>query len=305
MRKAIIIIICILSVCADCNAWNIFVPDGGAFKQIAIPDSARSLNGVSAFLNYPDPKYYSYFGGENSNESIFAVCFKSFSSELLYVATDDAITSISKRDVMIYLKDFDYGYEFDAYNRESSLDEAIEAGSLDKEFFCEVLKIPRTNGNTIRDTKHGYVYTFDDNGILISWKSLDGLSTWAKEYKETYPEFYNAIYNYAKTYWGTNKAEIINEVNAQLDGFSHLPGGWGNEYLDIFHIQGEYVYNFAILSAIINKKQISLPQFKKLTHNKCVYVSTKTTPVGKIIKYRYKNVIFLFDDENNLIDIEA
>ncbi len=308
MNKVVLFSLLVAIISLNSSAWNIFVPNGDVYEQIEVPDSVKSINDIGKYLGYDSPKYYVYGGDwKQDNRPIQYVLFKSLSSDILAVLCLDKTTSLTAKDLNVFLKDYDYVDVYSSTSREMDLEKAVQNKSFSKKFICEVLHLPYISyavKNKITDSKNGYIYTFE-NGILVSWETSDGLNKWARSFKEKNPAWYDAMCDYARQYWGAdNKSAILEEVNTQFDAFANLPDGWHNKYLDLFHLQGEYVYNFAVLAMTLRKYELNLTQFKKLTHDNCILVSTKTTPAGKILKYKYKMLVYLFDGDGDYIGLD-
>lgn len=295
------LIICLFQA----NAWDVFLPSkNGDYTRVKMPDSVDTLNDLYEHLGYGPLRHYSYIVSDN--EDVDMVLFKAFSSDIIAVipTQNNVAESLSKTTLNVALKDFDYVDEFSAYNRHSNLQKAIDNKSYDKSFFCDVLHIPLqsvANTNTITDRKHDLIYTFDKDGILIGFSSISGLRRSAQEAKEVSPNFFNEMSTYVKGFWTDDKNEYLNEINAQIEAFYSLPGGWTNKYLDVVHIRGN-VYNFIILDFILNDRKLNLSDFKKYTHNNYRLISTKQTPVGKILTYRYMDINFLYDGDGEFIE---
>lgn len=299
----------VLCTALPLQAEKIFTPTKeGIFKAVDMPDDILcSANNIGEFCGYPNPKFYSYDVEIEEGEYV-TILFKAFSTDIIAVHLPyDADSDILPRKTLnVWLKDFDYAKEFDPYNRKETLNEAIEEGSFNKEFMCEVLHLPYSSyaqSNTITDKKHGYKYKFNSDGILESYTSVDGLDYRVKDTKETNPKMFAEWDNYLRQYWGKNQKGYVDEFNAQMKAFWEIPEGMQNIYLELVAIRGDYVYNFFVLDMVLNARDETLANFKKYTHGGAKLISARNTPVGKILTYRYKHLDLLFDGDGAYIGL--
>ena len=284
---------------------KIFIPkSNGDYEEIHIPSALNgSINDIGLYLGYSPNQIYCYYGAIAGNSNFTAIIFKKFSKSILAILASDKYVHLSRKDVDGFLEDFDYDSEYDTYNRESDLKESIADRSLTRQFFCEVLDLPYTEDNSneeMYDLLNGYCYFFEDN-ILIDFKPLEKISGWAKQFKETNPQFYAEIKRYAQDYWNNDETRVNYEVSGHFDAFASIPRGFKNEMLKFFHLQGIYVYNFKILETITTNKPISLQDFIFFTHNEANLIDNRDTILGGILTYSYRNFVFQFTEEGDYI----
>lgn len=284
---------------------KIFVPTTEEkYREIKLPaESGGSINDIGNFLGYSPDQHYTYLGILAGFPDLTCIIFKKFSKSIIAVIVSDKVDVLTQKDVDKFLSKFDYNTEYSTFSRESDLDEAIINKSFSKDFFCDVLNMPFESvkgEDSIHDLLNGYVYFFE-NDILVGYQPIENCSGWVKEFKERHPHFFEALKEYAESYWGNNEEKVHYEIEGQINSFVNIPKGMENELLREFHLSGNLVYNFRIVDTILSQKPISLYDFLLFTHNEARLINTRESIIGKIYTYIYKNRFFQFSEEGNFI----
>ncbi len=285
----------------NANAWNVFVKSGSEYQLKYSSLKDISINGVAAKLGYGENFFYTYMNyDENMQQDIFCVLFKSFTSDIIGIITEDNVKELYQRDVNSFLKEYSFDREFDAYKIESCLDQGIKEKNFTINFIADAMKIDcdttQKNGMIVSEKFKYNLYFL--NGILIKYETSDGYGKWAKDMRNRDVEYFNKMVAYATEYWKDDKESIINEVNAQCDALANCPGGLTNEHLDSFDENG--IYNFKMLNVLYAHDKVNLREFKDFNHGNVTFVQEKNVIQNgesvKIYVYRTKNGIFYFDE---------
>lgn len=291
----------ILFVVTNVNAGVFVKTDSGYVQQAK--ELKGSINDALKTLGYESNMYYSYPNSEKKSD-IWCVCFKSFTSDIICVFTEDHVSDIREQEVKAYLSNFDFSRKYSTFNRENDLKVGIDKKNLSIEFLAEALKIPYNRNST--DTmlicnKFKYNLYFKD-GYLYKFESSDGYNYPAKSFMEVNPEYFSNMKMLAQEYWGNDEKNIKNELNIQCEALYNLPNGFQNAYLDRFS-QKYGCYNFKIISVLYYKDKISLREFKDICHSNVQFVSTEKIEGQELFIYEYKNALFAFLKDGTLASV--
>lgn len=263
----------------------------------------QSINGVAKSLGYNPNHFYMYYSFSDQKKSdIEFVCFKIFSTEIIFIGCTDNVKELIPQDVEIFLKDFDFNHEYSTYNREKDLKEAIENKSLSIEFMADVLNFSITKPDQIIvSDRFGYKFIFKD-GFLSDYSSIDGLNKWSREWKESSSSVYDDFTNLAKSYWKNDKEKIIEFVNIQAD--AHARAGVdliSNDFHLSNHIYPDGNYNFKMLLVALQNEKITLREFKDINLGDFLYVQEVVIKGKKCYAYGACNTLCIFDETGNLV----
>ena len=111
---------------------------------------------------------------------------------------------------------------------------------------------------------------FFKNGILVNYKSSDGLNKWSREWKISKISVFDSYYREAQYYLKEDVNAIIYEINEQADAFSKIPYGNLNEYIDFHKTKfGNVNYKMLMVAHYNEKIEITAEyQHKKQKINK-------------------------------------
>lgn len=263
----------------------LYVPKNDAFEISNQDINGKSVNEVVELCGYSPGQFYLW----DAREESLAICFKILSQDIICIISNRHLGNrLGKEKVQRLLNDyeFDYSYEYPPYSLESDLKKGIEKKSL-KLSFIEEATHKKAKGNEIIDDFNGYIYTFNDDGYMISYKSSDGYTLWAKEYKDT--DFFEKIKLNAERNNST-KEDVIAEINMQCDYRANIL----TNYLDLGENQ-RYNYNYALLYVDLNCPRIQLKDFNNIVHHKATNIR-KDKNQSPIMLYKGKKYYFNFED---------
>ena len=260
------------------KSTGIFVPNGIGYKEFTDDIETKSVNGISKHLGYNPIQVYSCFGHKNYSEDnvIFSVVFEIFTENILFVATNDTISTLSNDMVDTYLKECDLNkiYRDDVFDIFTN---GIEEKCLSIKFLARVLNIndPKSNGRYLIE-KFGYYLKFND-GYLTSFESADGLNKWAKEYKTESPESFSRCKRFAQAFL-TNSDEITNELNTQAEARVNIPINNDDfqKYALLHRTSYGTINNFNLLICHHGKK-VTLDEFLQINKGRYQELNSNST----------------------------
>lgn len=278
---------------------KVYIPKNGKYVLSGYKYTGNSsINSCLNYLGYRKGKFYFWM---TPDESI-TICFKILSSDIICVISDyDFGSEISKEKVARILNDngFDYSKEYDAYYIEEDLKEGIKGKYLTLSFIENATHVKAVN-NKITDNLNGYEYSFK-NGIMVSYKSIDGYNVWAKGYMNKW--WFSKLKEKAETKF-SNKQDIIAYINMQCDYCADSGESWLYD-----SIIKDFDYNFGLMCIHYNydnyyvddKRIFTISEFNKIVENEAINIS-KNSNYSPIMLYKKKKYIFNFEDK--LIRIE-
>jgi hypothetical protein len=225
-------------------------------------------------------------GGQKGSANYYTNCLGYSSNEVDSCGDDDlTYVNIFNKEIIFY---FDFGnspakdIKIDYYRFVSNLMSGIEEHNIRQEVVEKSLGIKAVD-NIIVDESNGFIYKFN-NGVLVDYKNINGLSDDANDVKNTLPKIFAKIENDAKRFYSSSIS--VNEyINKQCQYFSNI----NISYLR--HASNpEIDYNYALLYAIFYTG-MTLDDFNFLVpHSKLVASSGSITIMG------YNNYSFIFED---------
>ncbi|MEI6950367.1 hypothetical protein V9K67_24510 [Paraflavisolibacter sp. H34] len=272
---------------------GIFIPDQTGFAELKDEIKNSSINGIAEHLGYHPDQAHSYFGNFDQNADVKHVIVEIFTKNIVFVLTQTTVTQLNKRQVDHFLRDFELSEVFDSITTRDILQEGIQNKSLKIDFLSRVLSIqdPDPNGLFYIESIGLYLYFFD--GFLVSIQSSDGLSHWAKHFKQLNPQFIGQYEHVAKLYWGNNLPKVINEINIQSDALADLPDGMKNHYIHLHETKFGTI-NFAMLHVCHYNKEISLRDFREINHGRF----QQTGPFEYVVdRFKYE-----FEEDGTLLN---
>jgi len=284
------------------QGFQVFVPQNGKFIGKPINLENLTIKSIVQYLGYNSEQVYSYFNTDISDTKIFAIVFKVFTDQIVFVVTNDSDVQLSAESVNHYLSNFDLNKVFDSYKIESTLDKGIKNKSLTSDYLASVLNLenPSPNG-TIYASKIGYNLEFKQ-GVITSYNSSDGLNKWAKLWKEENYELYKSYEDAARKYWGDDLQKIIDEINIQADAFANTPEAFRNEYVK-YHKTAEGTINFKMLLVAHYNVPMTLKEFKEINHGRYELTDEFNTPEGyKRTTYKVNKTLYTFSENGTLIN---
>ncbi len=276
---------------------GIFIPNGDQFSELTDYIGEGSINDITIHLGYHPDQTKVYFGDFDQNFDVVDVIIEIFSCNIVFVLTKDTVTKLDKSKVDYFLRDFDYDSEFDSYDIDSIFQTGIENMSLSIEFLTRVLNINNAEPNGVFYAKSLDLYLSFKDGLLIDFRSTDGLSKWARYYKQLNPDFIFNIEKTAMKFWGVEKSKIINEINIQCDALASVPEGFKNEFIQL-HETNFGSTNYFMLLVCHYEHEISLSQFIEINHGRYkTYTSSNS-----VIKFGLDRFIYEFSVDGSLIN---
>ncbi|WP_412983937.1 hypothetical protein [Pontimicrobium sp. IMCC45349] len=299
MKLKLLITLLFCGINSYASGVRVFIPTEKGYEQVEIKLEVMSANNILNFLGYNKEEFYTYSNYTSSNH-IFSIEFKSFTSEIICISTDDTIDSITQKDIDNYLVNYSFKDVFGAYEIEYTLKNGVKHKTLSQEFLSEIFNKSLSDSNSFIALEIGYELHFE-NGFLSSYNSSDGLNKWAKSWKNEIPERYRKYYNEASRYQ-TNETDILKELNAQADAFASIPNGVYNEYIK-FHTNDSGIVNYKMLFVAHYNKTMNLDEFKLI--NKGRYeLSNEFNDQNnyKRTTYRVNKGLYTFDEKGQLIN---
>jgi len=299
MRKILLLTLFFLISNTLFAITKVYIPKNGKYVLSGYKyTGSSSINSCLNYLGYRKGTFYDWM---TPDESII-VCFKILSTDIICIISDyDLGTEISKEKVSRLLNDngFDYSKKYGAYFVEDDLESGIKGKYLTLSFIEKATHVKAVN-NKITDNLNGYEYTFK-NGIMVSYKSLDGYNKWAKEYMGEW--WFSKLKEKAETKF-SNKKDIVAYINKQCDYCADVGFNWLTE-----RKIKQYDYNFGLLCIHYNyndlynddKRIFSLSEFNRIVENEAINISPNSNYSPVMIYNRYKYT-FNFKDELSKIE---
>lgn len=293
---------------------NIFVKRGKDWVIFNDAPLEGSINDALQLLGYDHNQFYTYmdydqtYESNNEDESIFSVCLKVMTEEIICVLANNGLTALTDADVNRYMRDFDFKHEYSHYSLTSDLDEAIIEHNFSIQFVAEALGIPYSpDDNMLYSNRLKYNFYFE-GGYLAGYEIADGYNREAHDLKDSGSWIYQNIESHARKFHGMNETARINEINIQCHAFYNVPEGMQNANLSEFE-NGDGSYNFKMM--LVAKYQgteygqgITYEDCKCICHNELKFVEKDEEGFDKLTKYRYRNYIVAFDEKGNLHSCE-
>lgn len=238
-----------------------------------------SFNYYRSCLGYSDGEVLSHY-----NDDCYFIALNAFNNEVIFIIPKDTTkTSLTQQEVNKYLA----GYKPNSSDFASNLKSAVEDRSIRKTFVEKSLGVNAVN-NVLTDEIHGFTYTFQ-NGVLISYKSSDGLSDDAIDVKENFPQVYSKIMSNARIYYGASKLAVTEYVNGQCKYFRRI---------NVSYLRQAYNsninYNFALLYCILYEG-MGLDEFTFLVPNAEI-----SSSLNNYVIMSCGNYMFTFKDKTHV-----
>lgn len=164
-----------------------------------------------------------------------------------------------------------------------NLKSGIEKHNIRQEVVEKSLGVKAVD-NIIVDESNGFIYEFN-NGVLVDYKNINGLSDDANHVKNTYPKIFAEIENGAKRFYSPSSISVNEYINKQCKYFRSI----NINYLR--HASNpEINYNYALLYAIFYPG-ITLDNFNFLVPDSKLVASS-----GSITMMKYNSYSFIFED---------
>lgn len=244
MKNFVLLLISLSLALVSYAEYNAYVNSDGVFKKYPREQwASKNLPtleigsdtikpGCIAYLptkwGFLDDEWYVW----STDDFKFSFAFKSFSDDIIYIFADSDAEILPAETVTGQLSGYEYEKVFGGYTRGEAL-----KGRIRQSFLEDVLKQKSVDG-TLTDNRNGYVYHFKD-GFLDSYKSLDGLSEAARDWKDS--RIYTIVERNAKRKHNFEK-DVIKEINFQCTCLNRMPV----EHIKLAYNQ-VYDYNIALV----------------------------------------------------------
>ena len=216
-----------------------------------------------------------------------------FTTNVIIALADDNVNQISHEDVQIFMKDFDYDFEYGSYNLQDILLEGIENKSFELDFLGRVLEFEYSdlNGEYYSDKIDSFLFFV--NGKLASFKFSDDLNKNARHIKSLNPKIIADYAREAKQYWGEDFENIFGEVNLQSDAYVSTPYAYDNKFIK-HHITEFGNVDFFMLLVCHYEQKISLSEFKEINFGRFSFLGMKNGNSH----YSKGNFVYEFNNES-------
>ena len=278
---------------------TVFVPQGNGFVKAKIAVNVKSLNDVARAMKYKPGQLKFYTDFENYGlGDIRSVAFKVFSDQIVFIFVDKKIDALSPQVVKNYLKNYSWTEVYNPNEIVDRLTKGIDNQSLTVDYIAGIFNITDYKSDCTLDIKKlGYKLTFKNN-LLVNYSSSDGLSEWAKVWKEKAHSVYLSYKNEAEKYWGNNEDAVINEINTQAEAWANVPDANDNPYIKYFRTKEGNV-NFKMLMVARYKEPMSEKEFLILNHGRYTKDSHKKNT------YVVNNTTYTFSSNGKLISAKT
>ena len=261
---------------------GLFIPYKSEFKELKDEIPVKSINGVSEHLGYHTDQVYTFHEGEESDSGIINIVVEIFSSNIVFVLTNNTVTKLNNKTVNNYLRNFSVRNVFNSYTTEDILKEGIQNKSLKIDFLTRLLAIeePEEDGMYYVELLGLYLYFID--GYLVNFQSSDGLNEWAKLLRDKNKTIFSSYEKAAKLYWGNEIGKVIDEINMQANLWAKAPDGMRNEYVDLHETEFGTI-NFAMLLVCHYNYELSFSDFLTINHGRYKEIGLNKFRVGRFI----------------------
>lgn len=266
-----IFIISLLSICYSLHA-KVFVQKNG--KWIPIPMSAIGYANEASALGYKEGTYFVVQNwGEtlDSNGKITAVAFKLFTTEVIFVETEDFVKNINDSEVdeiidMVNtkLEDNNCTYLFD------DLLNGIAKKTITLSYISKCLNIPynanNSNGILTTSSRYNNMKLFFKNGFLSNFTSKEGYSVDAM--RKT-PEVIDDYVSYFKEqHPSMSQKDIVAAINMQTKYSNKIAMKLlrDEELKNKFRLNNRAI-NYCLFALYGGKVTCTLSEFMKMTYN--------------------------------------
>ena len=272
----------------------------GNYRQI--PDDkieGFSLNAITESLGYNKDQVKIILGDFESNFQVKNVCVEIFTNKVVYIMADSTQGTLKKLKVDFFLSRHPMKDLFNSSEVNSILTQGIENKSLQASYLAKVLKNDDISDNGIFYVESLGLYLIFSNGLLEDFKSADGLSVWAKTWKELNPQLLAEYEEEAKLYWGNDTKKILNEVNAQATGWANIPDASMNELVPI-HTNSKGLINYVMIQVCHYNKSMTFDEFEGINYGRYQEVAEEISLGSKT--YTLNQFTYVFSTEGVLLD---
>lgn len=245
---------------------GLFIPDGKEFIELTdLVGMQTSGNEVGRYLGYTAEQIDIHYGNPEKSGGIKAVALELFTEKVIYVYTDDQLTTVTRQQVEGFLQTF--RAPLHALQIEDQLREGIANRSLPTTFFERVFGLTTIEPGAIIDVpKIGYILFFND-GYLDSFQSSNGLNADSKFIQGYAPALVARREKEARLFWGNQPGKVLSEVNQQMSAYMQLPFQRDNPFID-FHRTPYDTVNYVLLMVCHYEMPITLEEFTQLNHGR-------------------------------------
>jgi hypothetical protein len=275
---------------------GIFVPAENGFRELTDGPAAPSVNEMAKYFGYEPDQVHFYLGRAWTPEStIQAVIFEIFTDKVVYVATHKSVTHLTPSMLNTFLRGFNALEEFDDVTANEILATGIENKSLTVKFLSRVLGLTDTEPNGIFYSSRLGLYLFFNAGLLTDFQPADGLTYWAKHWKQLNPGMVSDYEQVARKYWGGNFSKVINEINIQSDALFDTPNCVKNAFVPL-HRGEQGTVNYKMLLVYHYDHPLTLEEFMEVNHGRY-----KLLPAGGPRWFQLGRFSYKFSEQGELI----
>lgn len=286
----------------ECKAWNSFIPDesGGYARLDDAVTKGKSTKEVANYLGYEDCQYHveSMSFADQNNFGVQSIIFKINTLKIIFVECNDDVVSLNAEVVDKLKSEICYGgYFYDCIDYENDLKEGITQRCMTSKFISDITGFTLYN-NRINDKMNDYIYYFDNEGLLISFKSTNGLNAYGRYLKEKMPSIYS-LYDKKSTNFFGNPENASYFINIQAEALYKLPHALDNIYLEAHTTKD--IYNFKMVMVAHYGDTINLKEFKIANLNDFTFISVERNNNVNINVYKACNTIVKFNDDGRMV----
>lgn len=266
-----VLIFLFLSICYSSHA-KVFIKKNS--KWTPIPMSVTGYTDEASALGYKEGTYFVVQNwGEtlDSNEKITAVAFKLFTTEVIFVETEDYVKNINDKEVeeiidMVNSKldNNNCVYLFD------DLLNGIAKKTITLSYISKCLKIPynanNSNGVLTTSSRYNNMKLFFKNGFLSNFTSKEGYSVDAMR---KIPEVIDDYVSYFKEKHPTmSQKDIVAAINLQTRHSNQIAIKLlrDEELKNKFRLNNRAI-NYCLFALYGGNVTCTLDEFKKMTYN--------------------------------------
>jgi len=245
------------------NLMAVFIKKGKSFERVSAEIEKLSINDITEKSGYNKDELYVFFCDANS--TINTISLEIFTNNIVFITVKEDY--LDENEVKRFLKDFSFKEIYNSYEVDSILSAGIYNRSLTITYLARVLNIIAPDDNGLFFIELLGLNLFFIDGVLTDFQTSDGLSKWAKDWRELNPKMFKEYENTAKLFWGNNLSMIIKEINAQADAYASIPHGFKNEFIPLHRTQFGNI-NFFMLNICHYKKTVDLDVFLEINHGR-------------------------------------
>lgn len=262
------------------------IQDEKLIELESLPENG-SINAITKSLGFNNSQAHSILLFDS--KVISGIIVKVFTKEILFILTEEGISSLNNSTLQSEIKNIDWDEEYSSYSIEGILSDGIDNKEFTYDFLNSVIELDQKSDSIYYSINLDLLLYFE-NDYLIKYSSADGYNAEAKEFKSSNPKYFDAVLSEAKSFQ-VSKSNVINEVNHQFKALFSIPNALRNEHLEDYKNElGNY--NFFNLW-VANYGSTSLSEFLNINKGRYIKLSDNLIKVNNTTFEFSEDGIFL------------